>query len=320
MNGQSQEPDDNFRLFTIEELTITPDFPPEPETTIGTKALWTNSKAQFIMLYLRYFVYITRHGTYIDGFAGPQEECETESWAAKLVLANRPAWIRHFHLCDASRAQVNRLEALKASQPKRDEDGRKISRGITIYHGDFNDTVDQILNAGTISEKEATFCLLDQRTFECSWSTVGKLARYKKTGCKIELFYFLANNWFERALSGLRDIEKLERWWGRDDWASLKNMTRDQRKEAIVHRLKSEFGYQSVKAYPIFKSEHGKTIMYFMIHATDHPEGPTLMARAYRAAVRTPEPESEQYSLFPEPKGPDSMPAATDVVTASLSA
>jgi hypothetical protein len=57
--------------------------------------------------------------------------------------------------------------------------GKPINRDIHIYHGDFNSKID---------EKEATFCLLDQRTFECDWQTVEKLARYKKSGNKIELF------------------------------------------------------------------------------------------------------------------------------------
>jgi hypothetical protein len=82
-------------------------------------------------------------------------------------------------------------------------------------------------------------------------------------------------------------------------------MSRDQRRDMIVNRLKSEFVYKSVKAYPIFKTERGNTIMYFMIHATDHPEGPIQMARAYRAAVRPPEPEHHQMSLFPDPKRPN---------------
>ena len=129
-----------------------------------------------------YFVYITHHGTYIDGFAGPQQECETHSWAAKLVLESKPRWIRHIHLCDANRTQIQRLSTLRAAQPEIDDKGRKINRTIQIYHNDFNQAIDEILGAGEISENEATFCLLDQRTFECDWLTVDKLSRYKKSG------------------------------------------------------------------------------------------------------------------------------------------
>ena len=35
--------------------------------------IWTEYKARLIERYLYYFVMITKHGTYIDGFAGPQE-------------------------------------------------------------------------------------------------------------------------------------------------------------------------------------------------------------------------------------------------------
>ena len=83
--------------------------------------------------------------------------------------------------------------------------GRKLNRNIHIYHGDFNAKVDEILGGGTISEKEATFCLLDQRTFECQWKTIEKLAAYKKSGNKIEIFYFLANGWLERALAAQKE-------------------------------------------------------------------------------------------------------------------
>lgn len=150
------------RRITISDkqdcLIEIPEQPPKPIKVIApTNPVWTDNKAKFIARYLRYFVYVTRHGTYIDGFAGPQQECETESWAAKLVLQNDPPRMRHFHLCDANRAQIDRLEALKLGQPERDSAGRKIKRDITIYRGDFNEQVDAILNAGTITESEATF-------------------------------------------------------------------------------------------------------------------------------------------------------------------
>lgn len=288
-----------------EPSVMAPDFP-----------VWTDNKARFIMLYLRYFVYITKHGTYIDGFAGPQEECETNSWAAKLVLESEPRWLKHFHLCDANRGQVGRLKTLKDCQPERDRERRRINRDIHIYHGDFNSKIDEILAAGAITETEATFCLLDQRTFECDWKTVETLARFKKSGHKIELFYFLANGWLERALSGQKDFDKLARWWGRGDWTALREMRREERRDIIVNRLRDEFGYKSVKPWPIYKREGGGAIMYYMIHATDHPEAPTQMSRAYRDTVLPVEP-AEQLGLFTEPKGPDSYPIE---VTASLSA
>ena len=80
-----------------------------------------------------------------------------------------------------------------------------------------------------------------------------KLARYKKSGHKIELFYFLANGWLERALSGQKDLDVLARWWGQDDWTELRKMSRDERRDALVLRMKRDLGYQSVKAWPIYE-------------------------------------------------------------------
>jgi three-Cys-motif partner protein len=278
-----------------------PEQPPPPLRVIApTNPVWTENKAQFIMRYLRYFVYITKHGTYIDGFAGPQVGRSTESWAAKLVLESEPKRIRHIHLCDANAGQIKHLEALKSSQA-----GRPVNRDITIYSGDFNERVCEILDAGTISEKEATFCLLDQRTFECHWATVEKLARYKKSGMKIELFYFLANGWLNRALCAQKDTEKLARWWGRDDWPQLRDMSRDARRDAIVDRMKTELGYKYVFPWQIFKRKTGGMVMYYMIHASDHPEAPPLMSRAYRNTVMPMEP-IEQLELWAKPKEPDS--------------
>ena len=52
-----------------------PDFDPGASRRVRTykrieQPIWTESKAQFIRHYLRYFVQITKHGVYIDGFAG----------------------------------------------------------------------------------------------------------------------------------------------------------------------------------------------------------------------------------------------------------
>ena len=291
-------------LFEAREFPPFDDLPAEPNLRTIDRPVWTDNKAHFIMRYLRYFVFITKHGTYIDGFAGPQEERMCDTWAARLVLESEPKWMRHFHLCDEKRSQVALLEHLKAAQPLVSASGVKISRDVTIYHGDFNDKLNEILLGANITEKEATFCLLDQRTFECQWVTLEQLARYKPSGHKIEIFYFLANGWLERALAAQKDLDVLARWWGRDDWTELRAMSRDERRDVLVGRFKCDLGYQSVKAWPIYERDNGGAVMYYMIHATDHPEAPKLMSRAYRNTVSPLEPiEQLDLGLFPESKG-----------------
>jgi three-Cys-motif partner protein len=295
-------PDPEPFLFDPSEFPPLDDVPAEPSLKKIDRPVSTANKAQLIMRYLKYFVYITRHGTYIDGFAGPQEERMCDTWAAKLVLESEPKWMRHFHLCDAKRAQVKFLQQMKASLTT-----SPYPRNIEIYEGNFNDKVNKVLKSGDITEKEATFCLLDQRTFECHWSTVEKLARFKKSDTKIELFYFLANSWQERAFAAQKKVHVLAAWWGRDDWEKIRDMSRDDRRDAFVDRFKRELGYASVKAWPIYGRNTGGALMYYMIHATDHPEAPKLMSRAYAATV-SPSGPFEQPGLFPDPKGPTSEP------------
>jgi hypothetical protein len=80
--------------------------------------IWTENKARFIEHYLRFFVQITKHGAYIDGFAGPQYSEKPDAWAAALVLASEPKWLRHFFLCELTKRGVAALRELKKSQPE----------------------------------------------------------------------------------------------------------------------------------------------------------------------------------------------------------
>jgi three-Cys-motif partner protein len=242
--------------------------------------VWTDSKARLIERYLHYFVLVTRHGTYIDGFAGPQY-LDVDEYAAKLVLERelerRPPRLRHFHLVDVGVAQVRAL---------RDLQERSTARDVRVYRGDFNKVVDRILQPDVLRPTEATFCLLDQRTFECRWDTVRKLAAYRAIGYKIELFYFLANGWLERAFAGLQDQEKWQAWWGRDDWQSVPSLKRGQRAEEMRKRFQAELGYRFVMTWAIYAAKETNRVMYYMIHASDHPEAPKLMERAYTDTVR----------------------------------
>ncbi|MGD0833178.1 MAG: three-Cys-motif partner protein TcmP [Candidatus Dormibacteria bacterium] len=254
--------------------------------------VWSHAKAQLIAEYLRLFVLITKHGTYIDGFAGPQanEEC----WSARHVLELSPPRLRHFFLCDAAPTAVRQLEDLRDAHPGRD---------IHILGpGDFNLLVDGILDPAVIGEKEATFCLLDQRTFECRWETVVKLARFKaEARYKIELFYFLANAWLDRAIAASTTLDgqaQVSAWWGSADWQVLRGQHHVKRAELVAERFRTELGYRYAVPREIYHDEQGTRVMYYMIHASDHPDAPNLMARAYASAVRPPAPLEPD--LFPD--------------------
>jgi three-Cys-motif partner protein len=262
--------------------------------------IWSEHKAKFIQQYLKFFVQVTKHGAYIDGFAGPQNEGQSDAWSAELVLKSEPKWLRHFFLCEKSRKSLKLLRALKATQPEpRSAKGKKLYRNIEIWPGDFNQNVTKILECGKITQKEATFCLLDQRMFECHWETVKKLAAFKKPpNNKIELLYFLGVGWLHRSLSGIRNTEKMEKWWGRKDWRELKSKKHFDIAELVRARFQEELRYHFSAAYPIYDRKEGNKIMYYMIHASDHGEAPMLMVRAHHRAVRSLPKETQEVFQF----------------------
>jgi three-Cys-motif partner protein len=208
--------------------------------------VWTTTKAQFIARYLRYFVYITKHGTYLDAFAGPQDAKKPDSWAANLVLRNKPPWLKHFVLFELNRNGLKHIENLKTTEGN--------GRDITVVPGDTNVKLPEFLKANPIKDTEATFCLLDQRTFECDWETVKAVAGHKNSGKKIEILYFLAQGWLGRAISGLKKQKDtdLRRWWGSEGWSVLTNAHRTEQSLIFAKRFKDELGYKSANSYPIF--------------------------------------------------------------------
>lgn len=272
------------------------DIPDDPkERTVKLKQLrhpiWTENKSRLIAKYLQYFVFITKHGIYIDGFAGPQQPKKEGLWTAELVMNSDPKRITKFFLCELNKAKVKRLEDLKKSQPQ------KPKRTIEIVHGDCNIEIPQYLTKNPIPEKKATFCLLDQRTFECHWETVKFIAEHKREGMKIEQFYFLANSWMDRSFAGTKNIENIRAWWGGDGWQEFKKIRGQARAAMFEKRFKEELGYVYVMPYPILERKTGGQVMYWMIHASDHPEAPKLMWRAYHKAVTVETPEQIKMDL-----------------------
>lgn len=256
--------------------------------------VWTENKAQLIARYLRYFVFITKHGAYIDGFAGPKESDNPDSWAARLVVESEPKFLRQFFWCDNDPNKVKDLEMLRDEQSD-----SKPKRHIEVYNGDFNRKVDEILASGQITDSTAAFCLIDQFTCECEWSTLKKLAAHKSNDSnRIELFYFLAVGWIFRALPGFTTNREIpEKWWGNPDWEQLIELGSTKLQLLFEDRFKTELGYRNVYSFPIYQEEHGRgRHLFTMIHASDHDEAPNLMQRAYRS-VMLPLESEEQLEL-----------------------
>jgi three-Cys-motif partner protein len=277
--------------------------------------IWTDCKAKLIERYLYYFVLITKTGTYIDGFAGPQEDDKHEMWSAKLVLQSTPRWLKNFFLFELDEGQLKHLREMCANQAPRNKEKKEPKRTVHIIAGDFNANIGSMLANNPIGDKEPTFCLLDQRTFECDWASVEAVAKHKKGGNKIELFYFFPEGWINRSIFATKidKDEKLLRWWGNPNWGDLLKMSGVVRAQYVCERFKSEFGYKHVQPFPIYeRKDKGGRVMYYMIHASDHDDAMVLMNRAYEKALEIKE-TGKQIDLLMHQLGMDfvSIPPLT---------
>lgn len=280
-----------LKFADVEQWEIPPVASNAVEIDVLSSPIWTETKAQLIANYIRLFLLITKHGAYIDGFAGPQDKSNPDSWAAKLVVELTPAWMKELFLCEVSKNSYADLISMLQGQPE--------IRGRHIHHqhADFNRWVDDLLASGRITDKTATFALLDQRSIECHWSTVERLAAHKRGGRKIELFYFFPTGWIHRTISETKDTDSLDAWWGSDGWRQIEGVRQDQAASLFLRKIQA-LGYRDVKSWPICSRQFGTgRTMYHMIHATDHLEAPRLMFRAYRNLIGN-VPAGEQTQLF----------------------
>lgn len=247
--------------------------------------LWTRNKALFIARYLKTFTYVTKHGTYIDAFAGPQHDTSRDkTWAVRLVMENEPAWLRNFLLFELNKDSVAKLEELKLKYLERHPISPK--RTVSVVPGDCNINLPRVLEANPLRENEAAFCLLDQRSTECDWQTVEFISNHKgkARGHKIEVFYFLAQGWIDRAIRSWKHKaeDRCFRWWGRSDVLKFLQLSSYERGRAMAERFKDELGYRFAYPFPIQQDGCQGRIMFWMIHATDHERAPELMLQAYR--------------------------------------
>jgi three-Cys-motif partner protein len=251
--------------------------------------IWTHQKSTLISRYLHSFLAVTRNGIYLDAFAGPQDiENREETWAAKKVLEKESIFLRRACLFEMDQQKIPYLEELRKKYCQ--GWARYASRRqVVVAQGDSNETVAEYLRRSPIKPKRAAFALLDQRTHECAWSLVKALATHKSGGNRIELFYFLAQGWMDRSMKSAKTPEKfaeIETWWGRPDWRSFLSLSSWERAEVMQQRFKDEFGYKFTKAFPMRDQLEGGRVMFWLIHASDHPRAIPLMGAAYRGIYR----------------------------------
>ena len=259
--------------------------------------LWTADKAALIEEYIHRFLLVTKHGVYLDLFAGPQND--EEDWSIRRVLGRRTEGgpeIRHYAVCDLEPEKAEQLRELGRTHP---------GPAFNVYEGDANQLVQTMLEEAPIGSNTACFCLIDQRTLECAWSTVEAIARHKQNGgFKIEVFYFLAEAWLDRTWKSVKDPDKLLKWWGRPDYKAFLERPAFERAQALCARFRDDLGYLYSEPFAIHKKGKDSRIMYYMIHASDHPDAIRLMSDAYQKVPSNREINEVQLSLDEMGDGP----------------
>ena len=220
-----------------------------------------------------------------DAFSGPQEEDNNGlSWTAQKVLSLDSFFLKKVFLFEQDTRKVKELETLKT-----DFENREKQRGnplIQIFQGDSNEMVRKIFQQeeNTLGVKQAVLALLNQRTSECSWELVEYLSTLKPTnegGTKVEIFYFLAQGWIDRALKSRKLDDKIQEtaaWYRGDDWNKFLDLSIEERPIHFCGKF-HELGYKYARSYGM-RAGDGR-IMFWLIHATDHMRAPKIMERAY---------------------------------------
>lgn len=257
----------------------------------------TDAKSRLIAEYIKRFQLVTRGGLYIDGFSAPQSRSHEDAWTARRVLEIDPPRLRTFWLCDIDPDGIKQLRELKSIHHRHPR-----SRKVFVLEGDFNERVAEIITSGRIKRRSAVFALLDQRNTECHWETVRTLAIHQGR-TRIEILYFLGIGWLLRSLTQSKTdnrIAEIDQWWGDRSWLKLTSLSQVEICQVVAQRFQKELGYKYANWWPIYLREDQKKKAFALIHATDHPEAPKLMRRAFLEIYGDKEgsPTDSQKSLF----------------------
>ena len=63
-------------------------------------------------------------------------------------------------------------------------------------------------------------------------------------------------------------------------------MTSHERSLFFAERFRTKLGYEHAIPFPIYSEQIGGGVMFYMIHASDHPAAPRLCSEAYEKTVK----------------------------------
>lgn len=264
---------------------------------------WTRNKLQILADYLPRFNSASQRSEqriYLDLMAGEPDNVEKHTGekfdgSPTIALKAEPGFtvLRFGELG----SKADKLSAALAQRFPRDNRYR-------VVKGNCNETID-----GTLQELQPlnwapTFAFLDQQGAEIHWSTIEKLAQFRKnkSGWKTELWMLMSPAMIARGVRGSNAAEFTQRvsaLYGNENWLRIhralrsRKITADQYRQEMVnlvrHQLEKELGYQFTHRIPM-KMTTNKMAVFDMVFATDHDAGDKIMRHLYNQATQR-EPE-----------------------------
>jgi three-Cys-motif partner protein len=260
---------------------------------------WTEQKLSMLADYLPCFTTASktkaRTTLYLDLFAGDVENVSRTTGVAiagspKVALDTAPPFgkVVLFELP----AEAARLDQqLHRQYPGRD---------LVVYPGDCNLTIDQALRDLLPLASAPTFAFIDQYAAEIRWTTLGKLAQFKRRSpYKVELWLLFAPSMLPRGLGqddpvrAAKFADRMTAMYGTPAWqhihaARLEGRlspadTRYELVNLMRWRLQKVLGYTVTHTFEM-KNTHGGP-MYEMIFATDNAAGNRIMSHIYGLAA-----------------------------------
>jgi three-Cys-motif partner protein len=262
---------------------------------------WTRNKLTILQDYLPAFNRAAKNKAptrvYIDLMAGQPENVDRDTGesfdgSARLAMQADPGF-QHLAFIerDPANAEALRLD-LEARFPG-DTRGR-------VYIGDCNVVIDQVLSDLAGYRWSPTFAFIDQQAAEVRWSTLRKLAAFRRGKRKTEMWILMSPAMVAKGAKGTNSdsfAARVDDLYGNADWRKILK-ARDEglidaeafRTEMVnLFRWQAErdLGYTYTARIPM-KMPNNVTI-YDMVFCTDHPVGDTIMTWLYqKAAEREP--------------------------------
>ena len=237
-------------------------------------ALWTAEKSALIDEYIHLFLVVTKHGVYVDLFAGPQRVEDTESWSVRRVLERRTVGnpsIRHFAVCDKDPGQAQRLRELGSRHPSFRVYPRRRERGNPH-------------NPRGSRDRDEYGVLLSDRPAHLrvplGHRENGRAAQIGGPQNRAVLLprARLARSRPEQGEPG----EAPGPGGAMETTVSSSAFDRIERANALCRRFRDELKYEHAMPFAIQERGANSRIMYYMIHASDHRRAAELMSQAYR--------------------------------------